>query len=54
MSTAPCPVVSLAGYKSDFVVGCRYGAVAATLSSIMVMLKAPHVEYNAKMDVLRT
>lgn len=34
--------------------GFIYGAVAATLSSIMVMLKAPHVEYNAKMDVLRT
>ena len=36
------------------IVGCRYGAVAATLSSIMVMLKAPHAEYNAKLDVLRT
>lgn len=34
--------------------GFIYGAVAATLSSIMVMLKAPHAEYNAKMDVLKT
>jgi len=26
------------------------GAVAATLSSIMILLKSPHQEYNAKMD----
>lgn len=30
-----------------------YGAVAATLSSIMVMLRAPHAEYNTKMDGLK-
>ncbi len=34
--------------------GFIYGAVAATLSSIMVMLRAPHAEYNARMDVLKS
>jgi hypothetical protein len=39
---------------SVLVNGFIYGAVAATLSSIMMMLKAPHAEYNAKMDALKT
>ena len=34
--------------------GFIYGSVAATLSSIMMMLKAPHAEYNSRMDSLRT
>eukprot|EP01048_Picozoa_sp_COSAG05_P010055 COSAG05_NODE_865_length_6876_cov_357.169396_7_plen_371_part_00 len=34
--------------------GFIYGSVAATLSSIMMMLKAPHAEYNSKMDSLKT
>ena len=42
------------GLVSIVMNGFIYGAVAATLSSIMVMLRAPHAEYNAKMDVLQT
>ena len=39
---------------SVIVNGFIYGAVAATLSSIMMMMRAPHAEYNAKMDGLKT
>jgi hypothetical protein len=38
---------------SVIVNGFIYGAVAATLSSILVMLRAPHAEYNSKMDGLK-
>jgi len=43
--------VALVGVIST---GFLYGCVAATISSIMMMIKAPHAEYNARMDSLRS
>eukprot|EP01051_Picozoa_sp_SAG22_P005200 SAG22_NODE_301_length_12744_cov_19.648189_18_plen_93_part_00 len=57
--TIPTPQVRPPDAEKFFSLICSmaaaiiYGAVAATLSSIMTMLGAPHAEYHARMDGLK-
>lgn len=53
-STTPTQYEQIMSLISVVLNGFIYGAVAATLSSIMSIVRAPHAEYNAKMNAINS